>query len=74
MRRESLEAALEAKKACLIVVFYNLRINYLQAGRIRSIGVSNFGVDHLKEIVEGRGKEDWPSVNQVRFPSHYLRN
>ncbi|KAF8532316.1 NADP-dependent oxidoreductase domain-containing protein [Gautieria morchelliformis] len=49
MRRESWEAALEAKKA----------------GRIRSIGVSNFGVNHLKELVEARRKEDWPSVNQV---------
>lgn len=49
MRRESWEAALEAKKD----------------GRIRSVGVSNFGVEHLKEIVEGWPKEDWPAVNQV---------
>jgi len=50
MRRESWEAVLEAKKD----------------GRIRSVGVSNFGVEHLKEIVEGWPKEDWPTVNQVR--------
>jgi len=49
MRRESWEAALEAKRD----------------GRIKSVGVSNYGVAHLKEIVEGWPKEDWPTVNQV---------
>ncbi|KAF8589912.1 Aldo/keto reductase [Ramaria rubella] len=49
MRRESWEAVVEAKKA----------------GQIRSVGVSNFGVEHLKEIVEHWPKEHWPSVNQL---------
>lgn len=53
--------------------FSNLYCHHLKAGRIRSIGVSNYGVAHLKEIVENWGREDWPSVNQVSWRIPHLR-
>jgi len=49
MRRESWDVALDAKRS----------------GLVRSVGVSNFGIQHLREIVEHRPREDWPSVNQI---------
>ncbi|KIJ50921.1 hypothetical protein M422DRAFT_244873 [Sphaerobolus stellatus SS14] len=48
-RKDSWEVALEAKNA----------------GLIKSIGVSNYSIKHLKEIVDNRPPEDWPTVNQI---------
>jgi len=53
MRKESWEVVLEAKKA----------------GQVKSIGVSNYSIKHLKEIVDHRPQEEWPVVNQVCIPS-----
>ena len=49
MRRESWEAIAEAQKE----------------GKLKSIGISNFGVRHMEELL-GKGLPD-PAVNQVRL-------
>ena len=49
MRRESWEAIVEAQKE----------------GKLKSIGISNFGVRHMEELL-GKGLPD-PAVNQVRL-------
>ncbi|KAK9451152.1 NADP-dependent oxidoreductase domain-containing protein [Limtongia smithiae] len=37
----------------------------VKAGKIRSIGVSNYGVHHLQELLDWDGLEVHPAVNQV---------
>ncbi|KAF3989960.1 hypothetical protein FT663_02061 [Candidozyma haemuli var. vulneris] len=46
-----------------------------KAGKVRYIGVSNFGVEHLKELfkVAGGDPEFYPAVNQIEFHP-YLQN
>ncbi|KAJ7780506.1 NADP-dependent oxidoreductase domain-containing protein [Mycena maculata] len=38
-----------------------------EAGQIRSVGVSNFGVKHLEELKEGGFAEKMPAVNQIEL-------
>jgi len=49
MRKESWEVALEAKRQ----------------GLVRSIGVSNYSIRHLKEIIDHHPPDEWPTVNQI---------
>lgn len=50
MREESWRALLDLKKS----------------GLAKSVGVSNFGTQHLREITTKLPQEQWPSINQVR--------
>jgi 2,5-diketo-D-gluconate reductase A len=40
-----------------------------QSGRVRSIGVSNFMVEHLERIIEATGEV--PAVNQIELHPHF---
>lgn len=41
-----------------------------ESGLSRSVGVSNYGVGHMTEIITKWPREQWPSINQV---GHLLR-
>jgi 2,5-diketo-D-gluconate reductase A len=59
----------------LYVPSWKALIRLKQEGRVRSIGVSNFGVDHLQRIIDETGEV--PTVNQIelhpRFQQRELR-
>lgn len=59
----------------LYVDAWKLLVELQQAGRIRSIGVSNFNADHLQRIIDATGVV--PAVNQIevhpRFQQRALR-
>lgn len=47
---------------------------FAEAGSVRSIGVSNYGVHHLKELYDWDGLKIEPSVNQVELHPWLMRN
>lgn len=45
----------------------------VKSGKIKSIGVSNYGVHHMKELLEWDGLEIKPVVNQVELNPWFMR-
>ncbi|QLG72747.1 hypothetical protein HG535_0D04560 [Zygotorulaspora mrakii] len=46
---------------------------FVESGRVKSIGVSNYGVRHLKELLEWEGLKTRPVINQVEINPWLLR-
>lgn len=46
----------------------------VKAGKIKSIGVSNYGIHHLNELLEWDGLEILPVVNQVELSPWLMRS
>lgn len=46
---------------------------FVEAGKIKSIGVSNYGIHHIKELLEWEGLKIKPVVNQVEINPWLMR-
>lgn len=57
---------------CILFLKRHFTIDFSDEHKVRSIGVSNYEVKHIKEI-QSFGKM-MPSVNQVEFHPHFTRN
>lgn len=46
---------------------------FVEAGKVKSIGVSNYGIHHIKELLEWEGLKIKPVVNQVEINPWLMR-